>query len=152
ARGAPHGRARAPGARRARRRGDRRGREGNGLSVFAKRSAGAGALRRLLAPRRIPRAPGCFGALAARGIERAGVGAAFLGGFSVAAARLALPDVGLVGYGEIVDQARDVCAATSLPVFGDADTGYGNAVNVERTMIGCARAGLACVMIEDQRW
>jgi 2-methylisocitrate lyase-like PEP mutase family enzyme len=85
-------------------------------------------------------------------IERAGFEAAFLGGFSVAAARLALPDVGLMSYGEVVDQARDVCAATSLPVFGDADTGYGNAVNVERTIVGCARAGLACVMIEDQRW
>ena len=121
------------------------------MSTFAKRSAGGATLRGLLDRGRILRAPGCFDALSARMIERAGFEATFLGGFAVAATRFALPDVGLVSYGEVVDQARDVCAATSLPVFGDADTGYGNEVNVERTMIGCARAGLACVMIEDQR-
>jgi len=52
----------------------------------------------------------------------------------------------------MLDQARNVCAATSLPVMGDADTGYGNAVNAERALIGCAQAGLACIMIEDQCW
>jgi 2-methylisocitrate lyase-like PEP mutase family enzyme len=52
----------------------------------------------------------------------------------------------------MIDQARNVCAATSLPIMGDADTGYGNAVNAERTLLGCSQAGLACMMIEDQRW
>jgi 2-methylisocitrate lyase-like PEP mutase family enzyme len=77
---------------------------------------------------------------------------AFLGGFSVAAGRLGLPDVGLLGYAEVADQARSVCAATSLPVIVDGDTGYGNPVNAQRTLVGLARAGAACVMIEDQRW
>jgi 2-methylisocitrate lyase-like PEP mutase family enzyme len=54
-----------------------------------------------------------------------------------------------LSYGEMVDQARSVCAATSLPVMGDGDTGYGNAINAERTLIGCAQAGLACVMIGE---
>jgi 2-methylisocitrate lyase-like PEP mutase family enzyme len=85
-------------------------------------------------------------------LEQAGHSAVFLGGFSVAAARLGLPDVGLLSYGEMIDQARNVCAATSLPVMGDADTGYGNAINAERALLGCAQAGLACVMIEDQCW
>jgi 2-methylisocitrate lyase-like PEP mutase family enzyme len=98
------------------------------------------------------RAPGCFDALSARILESAGYSAAFLGGFSVAASRLGLPDVGLLSYGEMIDQARNVCAATSLPIMGDADTGYGNAVNAERTLLGCAQAGLACMMIEDQCW
>jgi 2-methylisocitrate lyase-like PEP mutase family enzyme len=85
-------------------------------------------------------------------LEEAGFGAGFLGGFSVAAAHLGLPDVGLLSYGEMVAQARSVCAATSLPIIGDADTGYGNPVNAERTLLGYAQAGLACVMIEDQAW
>ncbi len=124
------------------------------MSTFPKRpeSAGGRALRRRLESGRILRAPGCFDALSVRMIERAGFEAAFLGGFSVAATKLALPDVGLMGYGEVLDQARDVCAATSLPVFADADTGYGNVANVARTILGLARAGVACVMIEDQRW
>jgi 2-methylisocitrate lyase-like PEP mutase family enzyme len=100
----------------------------------------------------IVQVPGCFDALSARVLERAGYSAAFLGGFSVAASRLGLPDVGLLSYGEMIDQARNVCAATSLPVMGDADTGYGNAVNAERSLLGCDQAGLACMMIEDQCW
>jgi 2-methylisocitrate lyase-like PEP mutase family enzyme len=124
------------------------------VSTFPKRSESAGgrALRRRLESGRILRAPGCFDALSVRMIERAGFEAAFLGGFAVAATKLALPDVGLMAYGEVLDQARDVCAATSLPVFADADTGYGNVANVARTILGLARAGVACVMIEDQRW
>lgn len=100
----------------------------------------------------IVQAPGCFDGLSARLLEQAGFEAGFLGGFSVAAARLGLPDVGLLSYGEMVDQARSVCAATSLPIIGDGDTGYGNPINAERTLLGYAQAGLACVMIEDQVW
>lgn len=120
--------------------------------LFPKASPGAAAVRARLTAGSIIRAPGCFDALSARVIEDAGFELGFLGGFSLAASRLGLPDVGLLSYGEMVDQARQVCAATSLPIIGDADTGYGNAVNVERTVLGGARAGLAGVMIEDQRW
>jgi 2-methylisocitrate lyase-like PEP mutase family enzyme len=122
------------------------------MALFPTPARGGRALRELFAAGGIVEAPGCFDALSVRILEAAGFRAGFLGGFSVAATRLGLPDAGLLGYGEMVDQARDVCAATSLPILGDGDTGYGNPINAERTLLGFARAGLACVMIEDQRW
>ncbi|MBL4690427.1 MAG: isocitrate lyase/PEP mutase family protein [Rhodospirillales bacterium] len=94
--------------------------------------------------------PGCYDAMSARLIERAGYKGAFMGGFAVSAARLAEPDTGLISYAEMVDQGRNICAAVDFPVIGDGDTGYGNAVNVGRTVRGYAQAGFACVMIEDQ--
>ena len=122
------------------------------MSLFAGRPGAGGRLRACLEEGVLVQAPGCYDALSARILEQAGVRAAFLGGFSVAAARLGLPDTGLLSYGEMLDQARNVCAATALPVIGDADTGYGNAMNAERAVHGCASAGLACMMIEDQQW
>lgn len=122
------------------------------MTPFPKGVPGGGMLRELLERGGVVRAPGCFDALSARIVERAGFDASFLGGFSVSAASLALPDVGLLSYGEALHQARSVTAATTVPVIGDADTGYGNEANVERTVLGYARAGLACVMIEDQTW
>lgn len=94
--------------------------------------------------------PCCFDALSAKLIERAGFELTFMSGFAVAAARLALPDTGLVSYGEMAGRGAEICAAVSIPVIGDGDTGYGNAVNAKRTVRGYARAGFACVMIEDQ--
>lgn len=122
------------------------------MSLFPHNGRSAARLREHLATGPIVQAPGCFDALTARIVEDAGFRAGFLGGFSVSAARIGLPDVGLLSYGEMIDQARSVCAATSLPIIGDADTGYGNAINAERSLLGCAQAGLACMMIEDQRW
>ncbi len=110
----------------------------------------AARLRAILDEPGIEVMPGCFDALSARLIERAGFRVAFMGGFAVAAARLAMPDTGLITYGEMADQGRDVCAGVSIPVIGDADTGYGNVLNVRRTVEGYARAGFACAMIEDQ--
>ena len=107
-------------------------------------------LRRLLAEDGAHVAPACFDALSARLVERAGFRASFMSGFAVAAARLGLPDTGLISYAEMVQQGRDICNATALPVIGDGDTGYGNALNVKRTVQGYAQAGFACVMIEDQ--
>ena len=75
-----------------------------------------------------------------------------MSGFAVAAARAGLPDVGLLSYGEVIDQGRNICAAVDIPVLGDADTGYGNERNVRRTIDGFARAGFSAVMIEDQEW
>ena len=94
--------------------------------------------------------PACYDALSARLIERAGFQASFMSGFAVSAARVGLPDTGLISYAEMVDQGRNICSAVSIPIIGDGDTGYGNAVNVQRTVRGYARAGFACVMIEDQ--
>jgi 2-methylisocitrate lyase-like PEP mutase family enzyme len=94
--------------------------------------------------------PCCFDALSARLVEQAGFPLTFMSGFAVAAARLAAPDTGLISYGEMLDQGRNICDAVSIPVIGDADTGYGNELNVKRTVSGYARAGFACAMIEDQ--
>ncbi len=107
-------------------------------------------LRELLAAPEILVMPGCFDAMSARLIERAGFKSTFMGGFAVSASRIGMPDAGLISYAEMLDQGRNICSAVSIPVIGDGDTGYGNALNVQRTVRGYARAGFACVMIEDQ--
>ncbi len=94
--------------------------------------------------------PSCFDALSARMIERAGFPLTFMSGFAVSAARLGRPDTGLISFGEMLDQGRAICEAVDIPVIGDGDTGYGNAMNVRRTVESYARAGFASVMIEDQ--
>lgn len=109
-------------------------------------------LRALLARPGLLLMVGCFDAISAKLVERAGFPLTFMSGFSVSAARLGLPDTGLLSYGEMVEQARTICAAVSIPVLGDGDTGYGNAINVKRTVQGYAAAGMAAVMIEDQVW
>ncbi len=113
-------------------------------------AAPASALRRLLERPGLRAMPCCFDAHSARLVERAGFELTFMSGFAVSAARAGLPDTGLISYGEMRDQGRDVCAAVGIPVIGDADTGYGNAMNVRRTVAGYAAAGFACAMIEDQ--
>jgi 2-methylisocitrate lyase-like PEP mutase family enzyme len=107
-------------------------------------------LRALLARPGLRSMPCCFDGLSARLIEEAGFELTFMSGFGVSAARLGAPDTGLISYGEMLDQGRNICAATRLPVIGDGDTGYGNALNVKRTVRGYAQAGFAGVMIEDQ--
>ena len=107
-------------------------------------------LRQLLAEPGLVVLPGCHDAISARIMERAGFPLAFMSGLAVSAARLAAPDTGLISFGEMLDQGRDICAAVTIPVIGDGDTGYGNAINVKRTVAGYARAGFAAVMIEDQ--
>jgi 2-methylisocitrate lyase-like PEP mutase family enzyme len=94
--------------------------------------------------------PCCFDALSAKLIQQAGFPLTFMSGFGVAAARLARPDTGLISVGEILDQGRSILEAVSIPVIGDGDTGYGNVANVRRTVESYARAGFACIMIEDQ--
>ena len=107
-------------------------------------------LRRLLAEPGLIVMPCCFDALSAKLIERAGFPLTFMSGFAVSVARLGLPDTGLISYGEMLDQGRNICDAVSIPVIGDGDTGYGNPLNVKRTVQGYAKAGFACIMIEDQ--
>jgi len=107
-------------------------------------------LRALLSEDRCHMVPCCWDALSAKMIGEAGFPFTFMSGFAVSAARLGLPDTGLISYAEMVAQVGDICAAVPIPVIGDGDTGYGNALNVERTVRGYAQAGAACVMIEDQ--
>ena len=94
--------------------------------------------------------PCCFDALSAKLIERAGFELTFMSGFAVSATRLGLPDTGLISYGEMVSQGRDICSAVTIPVIGDGDTGYGNAMNVKRALHGYVETGFGGIMIEDQ--
>ena len=111
----------------------------------------AAALRAVLARPGLHPMPCCFDAHSARLIEQAGFALTFMSGFAVSASRIGAPDTGLISYGEMLDQGRSICGAVGIPVIGDGDTGYGNALNVKRTVVGYAGAGFACVMIEDQR-
>jgi 2-methylisocitrate lyase-like PEP mutase family enzyme len=107
-------------------------------------------LRQLLEKPEIILMAACYDAMSAKLIQKAGFAATFMSGFGVAATRLGLPDTGLISYAEMLDQGRNICQAVSIPVIGDGDTGFGNEMNVKRTVEGYGRAGFACVMIEDQ--
>ena len=74
----------------------------------------------------------------------------FAVGFAISGARLGLPDTGLISYGEVLDQGRQITEAVSIPAIGDADNGYGNAMNVKRTVNGFIKAGFAGIVLEDQ--
>jgi 2-methylisocitrate lyase-like PEP mutase family enzyme len=110
----------------------------------------AQSLRRLLEGPDLLLMPCCFDALSARLVEQAGFPLTFMSGFAVSAARLARPDTGLISFGEMLDQGRSIVEAVNIPVIGDGDTGYGNVANIQRTVEGYARAGLAGIMLEDQ--
>ncbi len=107
-------------------------------------------LRRLLNEPGILLMPGCHDAMSAKLCEQAGFKTAFMSGFAVSAVRLGLPDTGLISYAELLDQGRNICSAVSIPIWGDGDTGFGNAINIKRTVKGYSQAGFACIMIEDQ--
>ena len=108
-------------------------------------------LRALLAAPGLHVMPGCFDALSSKLIADAGYPLSFMSGFSVSAVRLGMPDTGLISFGEMLDTLRAVTAAApDVAVLADGDTGYGNALNVQRTVREYAKAGAACVMIEDQ--
>lgn len=95
--------------------------------------------------------PCCYDGISAKLIQQCGYPLTFMSGFAVSAARLGLPDTGLISYGEMLDQGRNICSAVDIPVIGDGDTGYGNTLNVKRTVLGYIQAGFAGIMIEDQR-
>jgi 2,3-dimethylmalate lyase len=108
------------------------------------------ALGELLAGGEMVLAPGCYDALGARLVEEAGFPAVYMTGFGTAAARLGLPDVGLMGLTEMVDNARRIAQAVEIPLIADADTGYGNPINVIRTVREYEAAGVAAIHLEDQ--
>lgn len=107
-------------------------------------------LRQLLSRDRVLVAPGAYDALTATLIERAGFEAVYLTGSGVSYSSLAKADVGFIGLGEMVEHARWLTGAVSIPVVADGDTGYGNAVNVYHTVREYERAGVAAIQIEDQ--
>ena len=94
-------------------------------------------------------APGVYNALFAKAVESTGFEAVYVTGFGTAA-RYGYPDVGLITQTEMAQNLRHICRATELPVVADADTGYGNIINVRRTVREYERAGVAGFHIEDQ--
>lgn len=114
------------------------------------RPAGASLLRALLAQDQPVLAPGAYDPLSARLIEAAGFPVVYMTGFGTAAGMLGRPDVGLLTMTEMVDNARRIVQAVNVPVVADADTGYGNAINVVRTVREYEAAGVAGIHIEDQ--
>src|SRR5438874_1508276 len=110
-------------------------------------------LRELLVQRDLLVAPGAYDALSARLIAQAGFPAVYMTGFGTAASVLGQPDVGLLTMSEMVSRAAALAAVVGdRPLIADADTGYGNPINVRRTVREYERAGVAAIHIEDQVW
>jgi carboxyvinyl-carboxyphosphonate phosphorylmutase len=110
-------------------------------------------LRQLLSGPELIVAPGAYDALSARLIAQAGFPAVYMTGFGTAASVLGQPDVGLLTMSEMVSRAGALAAVTGdIPLIADADTGYGNPINVRRTTREYERAGVAAIHIEDQVW
>lgn len=96
--------------------------------------------------------PGIFDTLSARIAQQVGFKMAFISGYSVAATSIGEPDMGLLTQTEIVDRARQICGSVEIPIMVDADTGYGNPLNVYRTVKLLIAAGAAGCFLEDQLW
>ncbi|HSE85293.1 MAG TPA: isocitrate lyase/PEP mutase family protein, partial [Candidatus Binatia bacterium] len=96
--------------------------------------------------------PGVFDALSAKIAARAGFEVIFITGYSLSATLLGEPDFGLLTQTEVVTAAQRICSVVDTPVIVDADTGYGNAINVIRTVHDLIRAGAAGIFLEDQIW
>ena len=109
-----------------------------------------GALRKLIAGTETIVAPGAYDALSARIIEQAGFPAVYMTGFGASASLLGRPDIGLLTMSQMVDQARRIAQAVDVPLIADADTGYGNPLNMIRTVQEYERAGVSAIHIEDQ--
>jgi methylisocitrate lyase len=96
--------------------------------------------------------PGIFDTLSAKIAERVGFPMGFVSGYSVAATSIGEPDMGLLTQTELIDRARRICMSVKIPVIVDADTGYGNPLNVHRTVNELIAAGAAGCFLEDQVW
>ncbi|CAN5325081.1 isocitrate lyase/PEP mutase family protein [soil metagenome] len=120
------------------------------LAGLMQRNAGPGRLREMLAGLEPVLAPGAYDALSARLAEEAGFGAVYMTGFGTAASLLSRPDIGLLTMSEMVDNARRIVGAVGVPVIADADNGYGNPINVIRTVQEYEAAGVSAIHMEDQ--
>ena len=94
--------------------------------------------------------PGAYDGISARLVQQAGFPVVYMTGYGTAASRLGLPDLGFAGLAEMADHARNIAAVVDIPLIADADTGYGNALNVRRTVQTYEAAGVAALHIEDQ--
>ena len=120
------------------------------MNFLARPTNRAARLRELLAGPSPLTAPGCYDALGARLIEEAGFDVVYMTGFGTSASLLGRADVGLTNQGEMFDNIRRLVNATTLPLIADADTGYGNAINVIRTVQLWEQAGASGFHLEDQ--
>lgn len=120
------------------------------MADLIQRNAGAGRLRELLSRPEPVLAPGAYDALSARLVEQAGFEAVYMTGFGTSASLLGRPDIGLLTFSEMLDNARRIVQAVEVPVIADADNGYGNPINVIRTVKEYEAAGVSAVHIEDQ--
>ena len=109
-------------------------------------------LRQLIEEPGVVVLPGAYDVLSAMLIEQAGFDALFTTGFGLAASALGVPDIGLLTMTESLDRVRRIVDATSLPVVADMDTGYGNPLNVVRTVEECVNLGVGGIILEDQLW
>ena len=96
--------------------------------------------------------PGVYDTLSAKMAERVGFQLIFVSGYAVSATLIGEPDFGLLTQSEVIDRARRICRSVSIPVIVDADTGYGNPLNVVRTVQELIDAGAAGCFLEDQQW
>ena len=96
--------------------------------------------------------PGVYDTLSAKIVERAGFPLSFVSGYSVAASLIGEPDMGLLTQMEMIDRARAICTSVQIPIIVDADTGYGNPLNVIRTVNELIATGAAGCFLEDQLW
>jgi 2-methylisocitrate lyase-like PEP mutase family enzyme len=96
--------------------------------------------------------PGVYDTLSAKIAQRTGFPMAFISGYSVAATAIGEPDLGLLTQTEMIDRARRICMTVTIPIVVDADTGYGNPLNVHRTVRELIAAGAAGCFLEDQVW
>lgn len=110
------------------------------------------ALRKMLDGQEIVVLPGAYDALTARLAQRAGFNACFTTGFGFSAAALGTPDIGLMTASEILERVRHIAEAVEIPVVADMDTGYGNPLNVTRTVRDCVSADVGGIILEDQEW
>lgn len=107
-------------------------------------------LRELLNDKNIICAPGAYDAWSAKLIADAGFPAVYMTGYGVSASVLGQPDIGLIGMSEMANAAGNIAHAANIPLIADADNGYGNTLNVIRTVQAYERAGVAAIQIEDQ--
>ena len=109
-------------------------------------------LRALLERPGIVVLPGAYDCLSARLAEQAGFETVFTTGFGFAASALGVPDLGLMTASEILDRVHNIVQSVQVPLVADMDTGYGNPLNVIRTVSECVGMGVAGIILEDQEW
>jgi len=107
-------------------------------------------LKMLLENKEILVAPGAYDVFSAKVIEKTGFNAVYMTGYGTSASVLGQPDVGLLSMTEMAKRAGDIAKAVNVPVIADADTGYGNPLNVRRTVMEYEKAGIAGIQLEDQ--